>query len=106
MTFTHPHQRNDWIALAMASIIAGRLRQDETLVEKARAWIVGLRQKGRDFVAHREWEGILNTRSAAEIADLLVVENDEGQRLRSSHPFKGIITEAERLVIIEDAYAS
>ncbi len=89
----------------MATKIAERLRHEATLVKKAQAWIVGLQQKGRDYAAHREWEEILNTRSAAEIADILVVENEEGQRLRSSHPFKGDITEAERLAIIDAAFA-
>lgn len=90
----------------MATKIAERIRHDATLVKKAQDWLVGLQQKGLDYVAHREWEEILNTRSAPEIADLLVMENEEGQRLRSSHPFKGIITEAERLAIIENAYVS
>lgn len=90
----------------MATRIAERVRQDASLVKKAQAWISELQQKGRDYAAHREWEDILKTRSADEIAGMLVMENEEGQRLRSSHPFKGIITEAERLAIIEDAYAS
>lgn len=105
MTFTHPHERNDWIALEMARRIAARIQEHPELITDARNWLAQLRTSGRDFAAHREWERIMDTQPLDEVLRLLVTENDEGQRLRSSHPFKGIITEAERLAIIEDAFA-
>ena len=41
-----------------------------------------------------EWKEILTPR--AEVREILLEESDEGQRLRSSKPFAGIVTEAER----------
>lgn len=49
--------------------------------------------------ASQEWAELL-TRPWPEIRTILLKESDKGQRLRNSHPFKGIITEAERLAII------
>jgi hypothetical protein len=106
MQFTHPWQRNDWIQLEMARRIAAHMRENPSLIRNARVWMNELRAKGRDYVAHREWEEILDRSTFDEVLELLTMENDEGQRLRSSHPFKGIITEAERTAIIENAFAS
>ena len=106
MTFTHPHERNDWIALETARRIAARLSEKPAHIQQALDWIADLQAAGRDYAAHREWEGILKTQPLDKVVGLLVMENDEGQRLRSSHPFKGVIPESERLAIIEDAFAS
>ena len=46
--------------------------------------------------ASGEWEQLLK-RPWSEIRAILLNESDEGQRLRSTHPFRGIVTEAERL---------
>ena len=107
MTFTHPHQRNDWMALEMARLVARRLRGNPALVELGRERILSLRERGRDFVAYREWEELIKTLTVAEIADILEAETDEGQRLRSSRPFIGpsIITAEERQSIIDAAFA-
>ena len=48
--------------------------------------------------AHREWLELL-ARPWPEIRAILLKESDEGQRLRSSHPFAGLVTDAERLEI-------
>ena len=106
MTFIHPHQRNDWMALEMARLVARRLRENPALVELGRERILSLRERGRDFVAFREWEELINTLTVAEIADLLEAETEEGQRLRSSRPFIGpsFITDQERLAIIDAAF--
>ena len=32
---------------------------------------------------------------------MLLDESEEGQRLRSSHPFKGIVTDKERRAVID-----
>ena len=90
----------------MARRIAARIEEEPGIVERALDWITRLRTAGRDFAAHREWQEILTTKPVGEVARLLVMENDEGQRLRSSHPFKGILPDSERLAIIEDAFAS
>ena len=46
------------------------------------------------------WKAIL-ARPWSEIRAVLLEESDEGQRLRSSKPFAGIVTEEERVAIIE-----
>lgn len=98
MTFTHPHERNDWISLETARCVARRLRENPALVAE------GTR---RDFSAYREWDEIIQKRSVGEIADILESETEEGQRLRSSRPFSGSLfaTEQERTDIIERAFA-
>ena len=50
--------------------------------------------------AHREWEAILE-RPWSEIRTMLLDESEEGQRLRSSHPFEGIVTDKERRAVID-----
>ena len=107
MTFTHPHERNDWIALETARCVARRLRENPALVAEGVRRILASRDKGRDFSAYREWAEIIQTRSADEIAKILESETEEGQRLRSSRPFIGplFVTEQERKDIIESAFA-
>ena len=53
----------------------------------------------RSAVANEEWEQILK-RPWREIREILLEESDEGQRLRSTHPFRGIVTEEKRLEIM------
>ncbi len=107
MTFTHPHERNDWIALETARLVARRLRENPALVEKGLDRIHSARAKGRDFSAYREWEELMKTRTVDEIATLLEADTEEGQRLRSSRPFMGppFVMELERKAILERAFA-
>jgi hypothetical protein len=44
----------------------------------------------------REWMKILDRKRADEIADMITSDTDEGQRLRSSSPFVGILSHEER----------
>lgn len=49
---------------------------------------VGVIQAGRtENFARLEWEDLINSRSAQEIAALLEAEGDTAQRLRASMPF-------------------
>ena len=50
--------------------------------------------------AHQEWEALLE-RPWSEVRTILRNESEEGQRLRSSHPFKGIVTDKERRAVID-----
>ena len=43
-----------------------------------------------------EWKEILDQNSASEIREIITAETDEGQRLRSSSPFAGVLTPQER----------
>lgn len=45
---------------------------------------------------YTEWLEILRSRSAEEIAALLLADDDQGQHLRQTAPFPGVLTERER----------
>ena len=85
----------------MARIVVERIDADPTLFNVAREnherW---RRLHGTLSRANEEWVQILN-RSWSEIRAILLEESDEGQRLRSTHPFRGIVTEEERLAIMK-----
>ena len=95
----HPHI--DARSLAMARIIVKRIDENPGLIEVAHRYLAREeRRRGRLCQASREWKEIL-TRPWSEVREILLEESDEGQRLRSSKPFAGIVTEEERLEIIE-----
>lgn len=49
-----------------------------------------------------EWQEILETKTPEEIIKIITQDTDEGQRLRSSSPFVGVLSEAERDKIWSD----
>jgi hypothetical protein len=49
--------------------------------------------------ALREWHTILSVKSFDEILGILVEHSHEGQRLRQSTPFTGILNQRERLKV-------
>jgi len=49
--------------------------------------------------ALQEWRTIFSLRSFDEILGILVEDSDEGQRLRQSTPFTGILNQRERLEV-------
>ena len=94
----HPHI--DARSLEMAKIIVKRIDADPTLIERAHQYLADEeRRHGSLCQASLEWKQIL-TKPWSEIRTILLDESDEGQRLRSSKPFTGIVTEQERLAII------
>ena len=62
---------------------------------------------GRD-AAFAEWEEIIRFRTSAEIAVLLMAEDEGARRLRSSMPFvrAPFFTEEERQAVIARAFAN
>jgi len=50
-------------------------------------------------LAYKEWEEILSTKLKIEIYNILSETTENAQRLRSSSPFSGILSEEERLEI-------
>ena len=94
----HPHI--DACSLAMAKIVVQRIDADPTLIEHAHRYLAHEEERrGGLSKPSREWKRILG-RPWSEIREILLDEFDDGQRLRSSHPFRGIVTEDERLSII------
>ena len=94
----HPHI--DARSLAMAKLIVEKIDANPSLITHAHEYLAEEKTRhGRLCQASREWKEILS-RPWSEIRSILLDESDEGQRLRSSKPFAGIITEEERLGVI------
>ena len=94
----HSHQMMDAWGLAMARLIAEKIRVNPNLMEVPRRNLERWKQKyGKLEAAHSEWENILNQNSTEQILEILTQDNDEGQRLRQSDPFAGILNDDERM---------
>jgi len=52
--------------------------------------------------ALREWDNLFHSCSFDKILNVLIEESDEGQRLRQSTPFWGILTPQERQRILRE----
>ena len=97
----HGHPHIDRRGLARARLVVEQIDAQPTLLNIAHENLAKWRKSrgGTLTAAHQEWERILE-RPWEEVRAILVEESDEGQRLRSSNPFAGIVTEEERLAII------
>ena len=86
----------------MAKLVVARIDRQPDLVEVGRKnlkrWKA--RQGGVLARCRQEWEELLE-RPWTEVRTILLEESDEGQRLRSSHPFVGLVTNEERRRIRE-----
>lgn len=95
------HTRLDERSLALHRFIAGKIRANPALLDKARA---NLRrwQESDDSpsLAFAEWAQIL-TGPVDQVAQFLVERSERALRLRQSSPFCGILTEAERRAVYE-----
>jgi hypothetical protein len=92
------HQWLDMVNLEMCRAIVKRIRRNPRLMRIPRANLQRWRKRNRGLAqAQREWEMILKRHPTERILEILTQENDEGQRLRQSDPFVGILSEKERL---------
>lgn len=100
--YRHSHQWIDEVDLEMCRAIADKVRRDPELMripsENLRRWKRKLHPWPR---ALREWEEILKDNSTKRVLEILTQDNDEGQRLRQSDPFVGILSERERLSFLK-----
>ena len=100
------HDRIVLISRHMDALIAERLRTRPELLSIAKAtlarWIKQQRETS-GFVSRifRDWKKILSEKTVNEIIALLLSETHEADRLRSSSPFCGMITEEERMAIFK-----
>lgn len=100
--YRHSHQWMDACDLAMARCIAEKIRHQPGLMQIPKNNLRRWKQKLRRWPpALREWEEILATNSAARVLEILTQDNDEGQRLRQSDPFVGILAEEDRQWFLE-----
>ena len=92
----------DRFSLSLHRAVAEKMRVNEDEVLRiARAnlerWLKSESFTGGERSALLEWLDILETSRPDEIRKIITANTDEGQRLRSSSPFAGVLTEEERM---------
>ncbi|MCW5961950.1 MAG: hypothetical protein KIS76_17445 [Pyrinomonadaceae bacterium] len=91
----------DMLSLVVHRLAAERLRSDPQLLEIAKANLQRWLNQTPGVGAWLEWKEILENESLENILKIISAETDEGQRLRSSSPFAGLISEDERRKVIK-----
>lgn len=97
------HSLHDAKSLAMHCKIAWKISKDPSLLDKAREKSLQRRENcdpGRIPRFQEEWEQILAL-PWPQIAAFLISVSEDAVRLRSSSPFAGLLTDAEREKILE-----
>ncbi len=106
MPTTLKKRSHEWIdarSLAMCRLIAEKIRREPELFQKVLATLHRWKKIKKPIPrALLEWENIIDHNSVEHVLEILLQNNDEGQRLRQSDPFVGIMTEAERLQILAE----
>ncbi len=100
------HQFLDALALAYHRAVAERLRADPGAVidlarENLARWLSSGSFDTGTAAALHEWESILDRSTLKQLLALITAETDDGQRLRQSSPFVGVLTDKERLEIMD-----
>lgn len=93
-------QAIDALSLDYHREIAGRLlNSPQTIIDRAqnnlKRWMAAHEGTG-SVRALEEWQVLLNTKTVQELIEIITDDSDEGQRLRSSTPFTGILSSRER----------
>lgn len=96
------HQEIDRRSLEMVRRIVAKIDADPERRGLAHARRVCERWVAQGIVSAREWLRILE-RPWEDIRAILLDESDEGQRLRQTDPFCGILTPGERWQIYREA---
>ncbi len=95
---------SDRFSLSLHRRVAQKLREDPAKVlsvanENLERWLAkDSFAFGPERGALLEWKKIMEDLAPHEIERIIVAETDEGQRLRSSSPFAGILTTKEQSV--------
>ena len=94
------HPEIDRKVLALTRLTVARIDANPDLakigLDNIERWT---RQKGYLPLCHAEWKQLIETHPWERLREMLLEESDEGQRLRSSHPFKGLVSPEERAAI-------
>ena len=93
----------DLVALDYHRLVAERLQTNPEAVlrdarENLQRWMPIHEGSGSDL-ALLEWQQLLNTKTITELIAIILDDSDEGQRLRSSTPFAGYLTNEESLAL-------
>ena len=99
------HAFLDEFALAYHHAVAERLRAEpDAVLEHARRnldrWTAGDAFGPGDLASLEEWQRILGEADVNRLVEVITDASDEGQRLRSSSPFVGVLSPEERLEIL------
>ena len=92
---------SDLISFALHRLVAIRLHSNPNLIQKAKANLKKWLNQNPKTDAWLEWKQILENEDLENVLEIITAKTDEGQRLRSSSPFVGIITKEERREIIK-----
>ncbi|MEP7336129.1 MAG: hypothetical protein ABI977_00060 [Acidobacteriota bacterium] len=100
------HQFLDQLNLAYHRKVVVRLLASpkavlQTAFENLRRW-QKIHEGTTTAQAITEWKTLLETKSLSELAAILTEDSDEGQRLRQSSPFAGVLMEQERDAMFDD----
>ncbi len=72
----------------------------DRVIGKARAnlkrWLLAYERGTPEAWCFEEWEEILDSHTVPELIAIITEDSDEGQRLRSSTPFVGLLSSGER----------
>jgi hypothetical protein len=95
------HNLIDKRSLELHRLVAEKIRQQPELMdfvrEKLNRSLSESRLSDSCKDALREWQTILSCLPLNEVLDLITQDSDEGQRLRHSTPFSGILSQRERM---------
>ncbi len=91
----------DFFSWMLHRVVAEKMLADEAEVlriarENLGRWLKSESFAGGENSALLEWQTILENSTPEEIRKIITQDTDEGQRLRSSSPFAGVLSEAER----------
>lgn len=92
----------DFFSLTLHRAVAEKmLTNEDDVLRTARAnlerWLQSPSFEGVERFALLEWVNILDNFRPDEIIKIITADTDEGQRLRSSSPFAGVLTKEERM---------
>ncbi len=91
----------DLLNLAYHREVAARLWTDPEVVlnqarNNLRRWLSAYESGEADARCFEEWQSLLETKSVPELVAIITQDLDEGQRLRSSTPFAGVLSPEKR----------
>lgn len=89
--------------LAESRLISEKIRRQPELFNRAKETLTHWKKIQRPFPhCLKEWDNILRQHKMEKVLEILTQENEEGNRLRQSDPFCGIMTQEERLKFLDD----
>ncbi len=88
--------------LAQSRLISEKIRRQPELFHRVEETLKRWKKVRRPFPAClKEWESILRRHKMEQVLEILTQDNEEGNRLRQSDPFCGIMTKEERLKFLD-----